>query len=286
MEKIVEKKIKLIALDLDGTFLDEEKRISEENSRAVREAIKNGIVLAVSTGRAFGSIPLKELEELGISYAITANGAMIHKLPEQECLYSDGMDSEFACEIINELQDLDVQVDAFVEGRCYGEKRLYDRIDQMDLSDVMKNYMRNSRTFVDSETNFIRENNAKVQKLTLNFFPDQNGTCRSYDVVYERFVNDPRINIVTGGYNNLELNNWGVTKGNSLRFLSEKLGIPLENTMACGDTQNDLDMIRTAGIGVAMGNATDDVKQAADFITRSNEEDGVAYAIRTLALQR
>ena len=156
----------------------------------------------------------------------------------------------------------------------------------MDLSDVMKNYMRNSRTFVDSETNFIRENNAKVQKLTLNFFPDQNGTCRSYDVVYERFVNDPRINIVTGGYNNLELNNWGVTKGNSLRFLSEKLGIPLENTMACGDTQNDLDMIRTAGIGVAMGNATDDVKQAADFITRSNEEDGVAYAIRTLALQR
>lgn len=131
--------IKMIALDKDGTFLDEEKRISKENEEAVRRAMEKGIQVVISTGRALSALPLNDLNRLGIRYTITANGAAIHKLPEMKCLYSEGMDSDLACEIIEKMRELRVHTTVFIDGKCYAEKGDYDRIEMLDLDNVMKN---------------------------------------------------------------------------------------------------------------------------------------------------
>lgn len=277
--------IKLIALDMDGTFLDEKKRISKENEEAVRLAMERGIQVVISTGRALSALPVNDLNRLGIQYAITANGAAIYKLPEMKCLYLKGMDPDLACEIVEEMKALRVHTSVFIDGWCYAEKSAYDQIEMLALDDVMKNYMRSSRKFVDSLTACIKENNSEVQKLTLQFYYCGDGEYWNYDKVYHKFVNDERVCMVSGGYYNLELSNQGVTKGSSLRILADMLGIDMEQTMACGDTENDLDILKTAAVGVAMSNATEDVKTEADFITLSNEESGVAHAIRKLVLE-
>lgn len=277
--------IKLIALDMDGTFLDEKKRISKQNELAVRQAVEKGIQVVISTGRSLAALPLNDLERLGIRYAITANGAAIYKLPEKKCLYLNGMDPDFACEIVEEMRELRVHTSAFIDGQCYAEKSEYDKIEMLNLDDVMKNYMRSSRKFVDSLTAFIKENDSEVQKFTLQFYYCGDGEYWNYDKVYQKFVNDERVCMVSGGYYNLELSSRGVTKGNSLRILADMIGVGIDQTMACGDTENDLDILKTAAVGVAMSNATEDVKAEADFITLSNEESGVAYAIRKLVLE-
>ena len=277
--------IKLSALDLDGTFLDEKKHISKENELAVRRAMENGVQVVISTGRALSGIPLDEIKRLGIQYVITANGAAIYKLPEEECLYSDCMDTDLSCEIVEELKRLQINVSAHINGACYTDRSEYDQIEMLKVSEVIKNFLRSSRIVVDDLAEYIRENQAEVQKFALIFFNDEDGNLKNHDEVYRKYVNDERICMVTGGKSNLELSKCGVTKGNGLRILADMLGIDMEQTMACGDTQNDMDIIRAAAVGVAMSNATEDVKKEADFITLSNVEHGVAYAIEKLVLE-
>ena len=279
----MKKEIKLIALDLDDTYLDEEKGIPKENELAVGEAIEKGVYVVVSTGRSLTAIPMKDINRMGVQYAITANGAEIHKLPEQEVVFSDGMEPSFACEIIEKMQELQVHTTVFIEGICFADKRNLPRVDELKLSDVMKDYMRASRTYVDDLITLVKEKNKAIQKFTLQFYYN-NGKYWNYDKTYELLKNDKRICLVTGGYHNLEFSKYGVSKGNSLRFLTNKLGIDLAQTMACGDTQNDIDILQTAGIGVAVANATEDVKAAADYTTLSNNESGVAHAIRKFVL--
>jgi hypothetical protein len=115
--------------------------------------------------------------------------------------------------------------------------------------------------------------------MTLNFYPDGQGGFTDREKVRKFLLSNPAIDVVSGGYNNLEFTRAGVNKGVGLHRLAEILGVDPAATMAIGDTENDLSIIRAAGIGVAMGNATDAVKAQADYITSSNEEDGVACAI-------
>ncbi|MBQ7372300.1 MAG: HAD hydrolase family protein [Blautia sp.] len=145
-------------------------------------------------------------------------------------------------------------------------------------------YIRDTRTRVESLPEYLREKKENVQKITLNFYPVGDGTYWDRDWAIELLSGYPEVSFLTGGYHNLEFTKAGVKKGPGLLFLAGHLGIPLEETMAVGDTENDLDILRTAGLGVAMGNAQESVKQTADFITRTNEESGVAYALRRMVL--
>ncbi len=115
--------------------------------------------------------------------------------------------------------------------------------------------------------------------MTLNFYPLPDGSFGHRSEVMALLSACPAVTWLSGGYHNLEFTRSGVTKGTGLRFLCEYLKIDMEQTMACGDTQNDMDILKTAGIGVAMGNATPEIREIADYVTLSNEESGVAHAI-------
>ena len=141
-----------------------------------------------------------------------------------------------------------------------------------------------TRTRLDNILQFIHENQLKVQKMTLNFYPAADGTLIDRETVRKFLVSNPSITTVCGGYNNLEFTRADANKGVGLRKLAEILGVNPDATMAIGDTENDLAIIEAAGIGVAMGNATDAVKARADYVTTTNTKDGVAAAIEHFIL--
>ena len=278
----MKKEIKLVALDLDGTLFRPDKTISLENTKAIKEAVGDGVEVVISTGRPYCGLPLKELEEMGVHYAITANGAGIYRIPQKECLYSNCMDDELSVELVERLDQMDMHMDLFAEGNSYCDEKLYDKIDLLVIPKPMQAYIQSSRSFVKNLPHYIRDKKIQIQKITMNFYQDEAGSYIDYEKVLHMLSADERLELVSGGYHNLEITKKGTTKGKALHILADLLNIPMEQTMACGDTQNDMDILQAAEIGVAMGNATEDVKQHADFITLSNEEDGVAYAIRKL----
>ena len=278
------KDIKLVALDLDGTLFDNSSRISERNLTAIRSITDKGIHVVISTGRPFEGIPFDQIKGTGINYAITANGSGIYEISTGKCLYENAMDEELVTPILNFLLTRDIHMDAFIGGKGYTPVQCVETAQKLTVPSSIKNYIITTRTRLDNILQFIHENQLKVQKMTLNFYPAADGTLIDRETVRKFLVSNPSITTVCGGYNNLEFTRADANKGVGLRKLAEILGVNPDATMAIGDTENDLVIIEAAGIGVAMGNATDAVKARADYVTTTNTKDGVAAAIEHFIL--
>lgn len=278
------KDIKLVALDLDGTLFDNSSRISKRNLTAIRSITDKGIHVVISTGRPFEGIPFDQIKGTGINYAITANGSGIYEISTGKCLYENAMDEELVTPILNFLLTRDIHMDAFIGGKGYTPIQCVETAQKLTVPSSIKNYIITTRTRLDNILQFIHENQLKVQKMTLNFYPAADGTLIDRETIRKFLVSNPSITTVCGGYNNLEFTRADANKGVGLRKLAEILGVNPDATMAIGDTENDLAIIEAAGIGVAMGNATDAVKARADYVTTTNTKDGVAAAIEHFIL--
>ena len=278
------KDIKLVALDLDGTLFDNSSRISKRNLTAIRSITDKGIHVVISTGRPFEGIPFDQIKGTGINYAITANGSGIYEISTGKCLYENAMDEELVTPILNFLLTRDIHMDAFIGGKGYTPVQCVETAQKLTVPSSIKNYIITTRTRLDNILQFIHENQLKVQKMTLIFYPAADGTLIDRETVRKFLVSNPSITTVCGGYNNLEFTRADANKGVGLRKLAEILGVNPDATMAIGDTENDLAIIEAAGIGVAMGNATDAVKARADYVTTTNTKDGVAAAIEHFIL--
>lgn len=278
------KDIKLVALDLDGTLFDNSSRISERNLAAIRSITDKGIHVVISTGRPFEGIPFDQIKGTEINYAITANGSGIYEISTGKCLYENAMDEELVTPILNFLLTRDIHMDAFIGGKGYTPVQCVETAQKLTVPSSIKKYIITTRTRLDNILQFIHENQLKVQKMTLNFYPAADGTLIDRETVRKFLVSNPSITTVCGGYNNLEFTRADANKGVGLRKLAEILGVDPDATMAIGDTENDLAIIEAAGIGIAMGNATDAVKARADYVTTTNTKDGVAAAIEHFIL--
>lgn len=276
------KNIRLIALDMDGTLLNEQSAISEKDKEAVRQAVQAGTEVVIATGRQYTGLPLEELSRLGVHYAITVNGAAIYRLPDGKCLYEDCMDAEFILPFIRTIQKKDVMLTIFIKGKAYSEYSTQHVLTQMDIPEALRTTIRNNHILVSDLAEYLETTGLAVQKGVTNFYPCPNGVLKDRDEVAELFSKEPQMTAVCGGFHNLEFTKAGNSKGAAFRRLAGMLKISMEETAACGDSENDLDIIQAAGTGIAMANASEDVKDAADFITLSNNECGVAYALQHL----
>lgn len=272
------KKPKLLALDLDGTLFNNDSAVSEKNRLAIADAIDSGVTVCISTGRPYIGLPLSFMEEANIRYAITTNGAAVYQVPEKRCLSSQCMSREKMNELLPILASKRMHFDVFIDGDGYSDRRMRPYIDEFDMPLPLRNYIKNSRNVVEDIASFVAEQDSPVQKITMNFPRDEIEGCRVE--VNELLTKDPYFRVVCGGFHNLELTRADVSKAKALSFLCEHLGFSIADAMAIGDTENDLEMIKAAGVGVAMGNATNPVKEAADYVTLTNLEDGVAAVIR------
>lgn len=140
--------------------------------------------------------------------------------------------------------------------------------------------MLTTRKSIEDMPAFLRKQNSGVQKMTLNFPEGEDNSFPDRSKAMEILDRYPQVSYLCGGYNNLEFTMAGISKGKGLALLCQYLNISIDHTIACGDSENDLDIMKAAGLGVAMANAPREIRELADDITLSNEEDGVAAMIQ------
>ena len=276
---MIKNKIKLIALDLDGTLLNDDKCLPEENRRALDECIERGVYIVPTTGRTLEGVP-KEIKGIpGVRYAITVNGGRIMDQEEGRVIDSRLLEPEQALKIIDIAMEYPVMYDAYINGRGVCEQRFLDHLEEYGITGAGKAFIKSVRDAYPSIRDHVAATGEKIEKLNI-FFKDL--SCR--EEVRER-MNALGFTVVSSSmYNNLEINAKGATKGEGILRLAAHLGLSREETMAFGDGENDITMIDEAGLGVAMVNAGDFLKERADYVTLTNSENGVAYAIRKFVL--
>ena len=269
------KEIKLILLDLDGTLLTTDKKISARNYAALEQAAAKGIYIVPCTGRFFAGIP-EDIRNLPfLHYAITINGAEIYDARADRSIHSALISCQRAGEIFSALDSLPVIYDCFQDGWGWMDQTFYDQADLYEMGEVLAVYIRKMRTPVENFKQTIKERNRGVQKIQM-FYRDMELHRRMLQELKQWF---PDLVVTTSLTNNIELNSHDAHKGNALLELCRHLNIAPSETMAFGDGLNDLTMLKTAGIGVAMGNAAQEVKDVADFVTDTNDNDGVAQSV-------
>lgn len=267
--------IELIAIDLDGTLLRDDKSLVEENVQAIQEAIDQDVRVVICTGRTLPSIDYV-LEGLpdgnGDEYLILQNGAVIHKLPSFEVVH----------ETVLSQEDRQAVYDAFMGSRTPEVQIVGFDADKLYLVD---DETPNQSVINDSKILSTPVTNAKFEDIL------------KLDQLYKfvafsepQYMNQLQANLPESIYDQvhvirslpvaLEFIPKAANKANGLTALMNALNIDKENVMAIGDEMNDLEMVKMVGLGVAMGNANQPIKDVADYITLSNNEAGVAHAIR------
>lgn len=277
---MVNKHIKMVGLDMDGTLLTSQKTITDYTRDVITKAIEQGCVVLLATGRPVSAIPEHLLHFPGMKYAVTSNGARIFNVETEECIYECLLSVEKAAAALDVFGDYDALQEAFVDGIGYTKKECLDNVEHYVSTPAGADYMRSTRNPVPDVKHKIRELAKPLDKIQ-GIFVRQEEKAEA-----ERRISEiPDIVITSALGNNLEANAVGADKGLGLLKLGEILGIKREEIMACGDGTNDSSMLIAAGLGVAMGNAQDCVKEIADYITDSNDEDGVAKAIEKFVLR-
>lgn len=272
---------KIIALDLDGTLLDSEKHLSARNRAALEACIQKGIYVVPTTGRPAAGIMQEILSIKGIRYAITVNGGVIADLAEKRCLKRCIIPNGRALALLKRLGKYHVMYDPYMDGKGISQPDFIEHMDDYKIPETIQRLVRATRSVVPDILEYVEQCGSDVEKINV-FLADMGEMVplRQELSAFEDMV------ISSSMVNNLEINALGATKGEALLWLADFLGVPCEDTIAFGDGENDISMLRAAGIGIAMANASDIVKEAADQLTGTNDKDGVACAIEQMILER
>ncbi len=272
--------IRLIAFDMDGTVLDDHKKILPETKDILERAARQGIEIVPATGRPYCGLS-QEIEQLqGVRYVMTCNGASVYEKKSGACIMEDSMELDSLLPMLAEIEPLPVMADPFLKGEAYMNEKNRPLVEKMRVPEELKQYLRSSRTLVPNLVDYLRGRGDCVEKLTINFVENENWERQGYDEVVQILKKYPKFNAVSGGMRNIEVTKSGVSKGSGLLWLGRYLGIKPEEMIAFGDSGNDLEMLKVAGIGVAMGNAEQPAKDVADFVTLSNVENGIVHALQ------
>lgn len=274
-------RIRMIGLDMDGTLLTTEKELTEHTREVLREAIDRGVVVLPATGRPLTGIPEEVLKFPGVRYAVASNGARIVDLKESRVLYEDLVPYETGRRVLEICSRYDSMLEIYYDGVGYAEEEKLKHLDEYVPRLPMARYIASSRRPVADVRAMHEERKAPTDKVQALFRTTEE--CKKAWKEVEKEI--PDIEITGALSNNIEVNAKGVNKGRGLLILGQLLGIRREEIMAVGDGSNDIVMLREAGLGVAMENATDEVKAAADVITLSNDQEGAAAAIEKYVLQ-
>ena len=272
----------IIALDLDGTLLASDKSLSQVNRDTLAQAAADGWAVVPTTGRFYGAIPQIVRELPFVRYAITVNGAEVTDLENGNIVYKAEIPYKKVIEIMKFLDGYPLIYDIYQGGEAFMTASMKEKIDIMTDDVHYRKMLKELRQPVDELKAFIAERKQNIQKTQFVTY-DADVHKQLMEALPQKFSD---IVLTVTAKNNIEINDTKANKGQALWALADYLGVPRENTIAFGDALNDMAMIKAAGTGVAMANACEEIKAAADFITLSNDEDGVAYGINKFCLNR
>ena len=271
------KHIKLVASDLDGTLLNKNKEITPRLFDALKKLDELGIYFVPSTGRPFGTVP-KAIKELPfLKYVITSNGAAIYDAAEQKNIIENFLTPEAVDAVIKIAKELPVITEYFIEGKAYIAKDIYDDLAPFNLTESHVTYIKNSRTPVEDFWNEMKRNNTVLENINL-VFADMELRKETWD----RLKALGLASVTAATTKNIEITSLFATKAKALEKLCEVLGFTRENVLAMGDGDNDMPMIQFAGIGVAMANGEDHIKEAAEIIADDCDDFGAAKILEQI----
>lgn len=257
--------IKMLVVDIDGTILSDKCGISDKLKKHINLLIKNDIKVVIATGRMHCSAK-RIAEELGTDAPIISyQGGLIIDC-EQNVLLEKHCDIKLAREVVDYLRQENFHMNVYINDKLIAENNskyikdyaegkfikyeIVDSLDNVPFDDL------NKILAIDYDTN-------RIESLVYDL-------CKKYK---------EKLYIVKSTPYFCEVSNPEATKGNGIRFLADKWNIKQEEIMAVGDQDNDIEMLLAAGVRVAMGNATENLKKVANFITKTVDEDGVVHAI-------
>lgn len=271
----MERRIKLIALDLDGTLLDSRKRVSQRNLDALEKARRMGVLIVPVTGRPAQGLPQAVLDLPGLRYAVTSNGATIRDLQENRYLLEKHLTPADCLRVLEACADFDMIREVFREGVGYLTQGDRDILwARYEGTPMMEYVLGTRRVLPGSLEEFLREDDRPLEEL---FFLTDSPEVK--EALRQRLSALPDISFADPAPKDLEVMVGGINKGEALLYLLNLLGIEPQETLAIGDGGSDLPLLKAAGIGVAMDNALPFVKEAADWVTASCDADGVALAL-------
>lgn len=283
-------KIKLLALDLDGTLLNTSSRVPEANAHALRLAQQAGVQVALCTGRNLTETRAFNAQlDASADWAVIANGAAVLRFSDKTQIAFDGLDDRMCRTVLEVCAQFGVDPCLYTaEKLYYGHEFLrflqeIRRRGRVSLSETAEGY-----EFVADAAQWqavLEREDGKIAKAILHHL-DPAVVDQMTQVLAESGLFELAPSVMFGGeLKNVEINRKGVHKGRALQQLAAQLGLDMDEVMAIGDSDNDLTMLQMAGLGVAMANAQPHIRASADAVTLDNASNGVAAAVKQYILE-
>jgi len=272
-------KIRAVLMDMDGTLLGgSQVAVPTRNMRAVQKALDMGIHVIPCTGRVYGMLPPQLLTQEGLRYFVTGHGARVIDLLERKSIYEDLIPPKESSELMAYLEGKGLYNEVAALGTLYMEKAVVSPLNYDLVPEHHVWYMRDKcYTEVEKPSEFFLKENVGIEKMNIYNIPEELQKP-VYDFVTESgYIAHTR----PGVGKHLEFAHKGLDKLRAVDAVLGALGVSYEETLAIGDSSSDLAIIKASGLGVAMGNAPDDIKKAADVVTDLNTECGLAKAFET-----
>lgn len=274
-----EPKFKLVCIDLDGTLLSDDKEISIENIKTIQEAINSGVKICIATGRIYKFVDYIKDKISNKIEVIASNGALIvnngelilNYLSYNEVLKIRDIAKDYDLEMYLNTEDTIISEGIIPENYTY--KITNERLEDKYKVNFIEKY---------SFERLIKDDKYNILKVVL---------MNKYKLDEVRKVRDAleknrEFEICSSEPQFCEVNSKGISKGRAVEELAKELGISIKDVICIGDGGNDLEMLKRAGLSVAMANALDEVKNIASYVTESNNESGVSKAIKKLILEK
>lgn len=270
------KMIKLVVVDLDGTLLTSDKKVSDGTLKAIKAYHERGIKFAICTGRSLiETTHISEIKDVfeHCDYVITANGGTITSLKQYKRVYSYFLPKSKIREVYDSISDMDNLFEVFIDGKVFCDESRYKNYKQY-IHGAFYTMVEDTRIPVKDIMNFVQESDGKMPMLFISF-KDEPTRNKAFSRIEKIEDISPHLSWTKA----IEIGVKGVDKGESTKKLSEIIGVEKDEILFIGDSYNDLPMRKAVDILVAMGNAIDELKDLADFVTCSNDDDGVVYAL-------
>lgn len=265
--------LKLIAIDMDGTLLDDNKNLSEDNINSLEMLFDRGVEIVIATGRSYeASKPYIDKFKNGVvEYLICNNGATVYNLITKQILVDDFLTENQIREII----DLEETLDEF-DIHFVGDDKIYTYKNPIGKYTIEDAYISFLKIYFQTKDMII--NNKRITKALIT--AEENEIERIISNILENYFQ--KYNIVVSSDNYIEILNKNIDKGHALRRVVESMNLNKEEVVAIGDQQNDIGMFKIAGTSYAMLDASKKIKAQADYVGPSNNESGVAKIISKL----
>lgn len=283
---------KLIAIDLDGTLLNAYGEVSEENKKAILRAKEKGAKIVLASGRPNSAMENFANDLDANEYMISGNGAVIYDLQNQETIYSNLLSKQKVLDIVNVCEENSMYYNIYTE-KCIitkslnyntlfyhseNKKKPPEKWTKIIIVEDMKEYIQKLKDETYLKVTVCDSDKSIFQRILATLKKDEEIDVIDISHMSKKMV-ESQGEVIPLEYYYTEITNKNVDKWNAIEFLMKKMCIVKEEIMAIGDNVNDEKMVQNAGLGVAMGNASYELKQVADYVTEDNNNHGVANAL-------